>query len=819
MSKPAAAPDAAAKAKPSLVDRLRAVRNLPQWVRAHRIKSAIAFSIMFSVFGASLFTWAVFEAKRQQAEKERSYTTADALHALDNGDLPEALHIAKLVQQFNNVTTDDAGGPAFVFGVAALQRAENQYDINRHHSFKIAAHWFEEAHRRGLPEDRQAEAALLCGRCMLLAERYVDALPVLHEALEHNPDHAAELNRYLAQAYFFQPDPDLKAALAAIDRFLVDEKAAPEDRSEGLLLRSEILLRLGRLVDAEKDLAAVPDDAKREADVAVLRARLLLAEAAALRDPNAPEAPPSKEAQARLDRAAELLNKAMDADKGVTAATARATYVAGLLHLQRNKFDEAAEQFNQAYRRSVDGPEGLAAQIQSAHLARKNDKFDSAVSLYGEVVDDLVDTTNYRNRWLPLAELKRQLISAYDDFFGRRQYAAAATLADLFPRVFEEDYAVQLAAEAHVAWAAQLLQTAPTALKTTDELIEESRSHSRIAGKLYQRLAELRQATREYPENIWAAAQNYLRGADYVDASRQFRKYLEVEPRGHHAEALVGLAEVLLVNERHEQALALLQQCLDLHPRDPAVYRARLLLAQLYCELNQYEPAEQALTANLESEALTPESEEWRRSLFAVGRLLYDVSRYADAADRLDEAVQRYPEDPETIEARYRSAESHRRRAQAIESEVPNDALPTERAKYLRRAEEEYAAALERFDETIRVARSPNVRGLDDAGRTALLRNALFARGSILYSLGRLEDAVRAHQTAIASFPNSPAALDAYLQIVDCYRRLQRGPEARGTLEQAKLMLNRLPEDAAFESVSNYSRSEWVKLLDTLGSL
>jgi hypothetical protein len=32
-------------------------------------------------------------------------------------------------------------------------------------------------------------------------------------------------------------------------------------------------------------------------------------------------------------------------------------------------------------------------------------------------------------------------------------------------------------------------------------------------------------------------------------------------------------------------------------------------------------------------------------------------------------------------------------------------------------------------------------------------------------------------------------------------------------------MLNRLPEDAAFESVSNYSRSEWVKLLDTLGSL
>jgi tetratricopeptide (TPR) repeat protein len=242
-------------------------------------------------------------------------------------------------------------------------------------------------------------------------------------------------------------------------------------------------------------------------------------------------------------------------------------------------------------------------------------------------------------------------------------------------------------------------------------------------------------------------------------------------------------------------------------------------LANVYAELTQWDPAERALRENLESDVLTPESEEWRRSLFTLGRMLYDVGRYREAAERLDEAVARYADDIETTDARYRAAEAHRRIAQQIELEVPVDSLPAERAKFAHRAETEYLAALERFDETIRIARTSRLRGVDEEDRHTLLRNALFARGSILHAVGRYDDAIRAHQTAIASFPNSPAALDAYLQIVDCYRRLGRKPEARGTLEQAKLMLNRLPQDAAFESVSNYTRQEWAKLLDTFGSL
>lgn len=814
MSKPDK-PAAEVAKKPSLAARLR---NLPQWVREHRIKAAIAFSVVFSILGAGLFTWAVTEAKRQHLEKEKSYRAADAFAALDADDLPEAINIAKLLQKYHNTTMDDAGTPAFVYGYDTLQRAEDQYDLNRRHSYKIAAHWFEEALRRGLPEDRRNQATYLCGKTLVLAERYVDALPVLLEALQVNPDHVVELNRLLAVAYFQQADPNYAAALATVNEYLLDRDLSEEDRTDGYLLRAELSLQLDERDDAVRDLDAIPAESKRTGDALILRARLALAEADALQGAVESAKPLDSDRRTKLDRALELAEEARKRDLGLTAVTPRASYLAGLAYAALGKIDEAAEAFHQTYRRSIDGAEGIAAQLQSAHLARLRKRNDTAVSIYVKLIDDVGNVRNYRNRWLSLTELKRQMLAAYDDFFARHEFASADALADVFPKIFDEDYAVHLAAEAQIAWAKSAADP-HASTHTEEEAAAEAREHYREAGKLFERLATLRFATREYPEHVWISAKNYSSGADYANAARQFRKYLEIESRGHHAEALVGLAEVLLVQERHDQALSLLKECLAVHPRDPASYQARLLLAKLYGELNQWDQAEAALTANLEAEALTPSAAEWRHSLFALGRLLYDVGRYEDAVVRLDEAIERYPKDAETIEARYRSSESHRRLGQSIEREIPVDALPTERAKFAHRAREEYAQALAGFDETIRVARAPSTRGLDAANRNSLLRNALFSRGSILHALGRYDESIRAHQTAIASFPNSPAALDAYLQMVDCYRRLDRRQEARGTLEQAKLMLNRLPQDAAFETVSNYSRQEWVKLLDTLGSL
>jgi TolA-binding protein len=98
----------------------------------------------------------------------------------------------------------------------------------------------------------------------------------------------------------------------------------------------------------------------------------------------------------------------------------------------------------------------------------------------------------------------------------------------------------------------------------------------------------------------------------------------------------------------------------------------------------------------------------------------------------------------------------------------------------------------------------------------AILRNALFARGGVLYDLGRFDEAIQAYSTATNRYQNEPAAVEAYVQIASCYRRLNKPLEARGTLEQAKLVIERMPADADFTKTTRFPRDEWNTLLQWL---
>jgi hypothetical protein len=55
--------------------------------------------------------------------------------------------------------------------------------------------------------------------------------------------------------------------------------------------------------------------------------------------------------------------------------------------------------------------------------------------------------------------------------------------------------------------------------------------------------------------------------------------------------------------------------------------------------------------------------------------------------------------------------------------------------------------------------------------------------------------------------------LEAYLRIAACYRRLGRSTEFRGTLERAKIVLRRLPEDAPYQTATSHTRDDWSGLL------
>jgi tetratricopeptide (TPR) repeat protein len=110
-----------------------------------------------------------------------------------------------------------------------------------------------------------------------------------------------------------------------------------------------------------------------------------------------------------------------------------------------------------------------------------------------------------------------------------------------------------------------------------------------------------------------------------------------------------------------------------------------------------------------------------------------------------------------------------------------------------------------------------------DAHRTkaelAILRNCYFGRADVLFDLGRYEEAVQAYSAATNRYQHDPEALEAYVQIACCYRRLDRPNEARGTIEQARVVLQRLRADADFARTTRLDRQQWTELLTWLRTL
>jgi tetratricopeptide (TPR) repeat protein len=98
----------------------------------------------------------------------------------------------------------------------------------------------------------------------------------------------------------------------------------------------------------------------------------------------------------------------------------------------------------------------------------------------------------------------------------------------------------------------------------------------------------------------------------------------------------------------------------------------------------------------------------------------------------------------------------------------------------------------------------------------ATMRNCYFARADVTFDLEQFDEAITAYFSATNRYHDRPESLEAFAQISRCYRELGRPVEARGALEQARVVLKRIPADADFPSTTRYDRDEWITYLDWL---
>ena len=97
-----------------------------------------------------------------------------------------------------------------------------------------------------------------------------------------------------------------------------------------------------------------------------------------------------------------------------------------------------------------------------------------------------------------------------------------------------------------------------------------------------------------------------------------------------------------------------------------------------------------------------------------------------------------------------------------------------------------------------------------------ILRNTYFGIGFASYHLGQFNDALAAYTTVTNRFQADPEVLDAYIKIARCRQAMGQPGDVRIALEQARIVLGRLPNETRFDQTTPFTRTEWAARLTKL---
>ena len=747
-------------------------------------------------------------------------TVQDALDALSAKRFSEARDLASKLQYATDLPAEDLGGPAFVLGAVTAYEAAQLWGKNETRRHRLAANYLEEARDRGFPEGRQWEGLYLLGRSLYASKQYAPSRTALREAMRYADGVAVEerLNalNLLVDAYLQDRKSDLSEVVEFDKMYLAEEGLSAEDREQGLLRRAQIQFRLNQYAAAEATIQQIPAASRIRGRAMIVLARVGMANAKALAD----QQPEGDDARKAYGQMLNVLRDVKNLDVLGPEARRQADYLIGLSLMRLGETAAALKQFTMTRKKYFESEEGVAAGVWEASLQQSLGDYDASISSYRRMLHVITSPEYSRNQWLARKEMELQFRLDFQSVVDAGQYHYAVQFAELLALVFEPEETVQMRARAQVAWAGAIeTQVGVTRGVDGSKLLREARQHYRRAGEVYMELARLRYATRSYPGDLWAAAENLLRGQSYESAVRVIEEYRKHEPRKKRGLALVGQGEARLALGQVDESLLALRECIDELPNDPAVYGARILAGRAHMERDEVEIAERYLRANKNSLHLTPASPEWRRSLFALGHLFYSAERYQEAIDNLEEAVDRYPEDPEAMESRYLIAEAYRHAAREPLEKLQTVTIETNRAIYTAEVKRLLNKSIRQYELVQKTLNQESDATKMTALERAILRNCYFARGALFFELGRFdsdsyEQAIRAYSTATNLYQHEPEVLDAFLQIATCYRRLGRPVEARGTLEQARVFLKQLDDSVGFQDTTNFNRREWGELLD-----
>ncbi len=802
----------------------RATRRTWSWVLDNKtlcIAGVAVFLLSLPIIGTVVVTRRRAEAARPTPQT-MTRLLVDALIAVDAEKFREA---RKLFGQLNLAYLDREQTTIveFVLGALAADEAEGYVGADQEPHFRAAVKHLKQSRELGYPYGHEAMATFLLGKSLFHLGMMTESRDYLEEALTRVPRRATEVHGMLAEAYVWGATPDLASALKHCKAYLGSAELAEDDRHRGTLREAELHWKLSDIAACSQALTRIPTDSPYIANASILRARILLHDAEQARASLPADADDAARGKIRqqFQEALSVLRRAQQ-DPLNTQVIGKAMYLIGICYLNLDDPQAAIEQLRRTSRVYEDTPEGLAAGMEAANLLRRLGRHDEAIEGYVQVFDGVGLTINseVENPWTSREQFRAHALEAYNFYLLRGEYQRTTKLVEHVSPLVQPARAADMAAELRRDWARHVVDDA-NQMSEPAAAGEQQRGRRmlREAGLLYSQAAKLNFAERQYTEDVWQSAECYRQGHNFTAASRMFEEYMKYEATKRRSAALVGLGDCLLSLGRPAAALDVLQQCYEMMPDDVASYTARLLSSRAFRQLGKSQEAEALLRENIGGNLLTPESKEWRESLFTLGELLAQQERHDEAIKVLSEAVARYPDSRLSVEGRYMIAEEHRQASIAPREKAQSDTIETARVGHLKQVQQYLTAAIEHYEEVQRILNQRQERETLPPLEQSILRNSYFAVASAMIDLGRYEDAIRAYSTATNRYQHAPEVLEAFVQIAGCYRRLNRPQEARGTVRQAQVVLNRLPEKAPYEQATNFSRKQWVELLDWMITL
>jgi len=742
--------------------------------------------------------------------REPPVTAESVLQALAAEDYAGAKVLAAKV--VDSGSTDDAAYRAamLALGVWHAKEGDRISGTEQSREYALSAAYLSAAAMGGFPKGWEAGGRFLLGRSLHFSNRFSESRNELREAARLDPAYQPRVLWLLAESFLLDRQPNLEEALRSNGQFLEVSGLTVESRNAAYRQRARILLEMRRPEEADEALNRVSPAASQTAESGLLRAQVSLLAAELLEPLDSPE----KQAEYRdkLAEAQEILSGVEKQALAEDALLAQASYLRSRCAELSGDFDNALGGYEKTWIRFAGRPEAWAARFRMAQLNRRLGRIEQTVDGLRGVLSGISDADAFVNRWVSLNEVRDETAAALRQYLGQGEFASCLRLTESMSPVFVASEIHAFRAQIHRDWARQLVKQAEgQPAGKAEGLLKEARRHFRSAGDEYTRLARTRAATKAYPEDLWDAADGYLAGWSFSRASRVLREYLRNEAKKRNSVALLRLGECLLAMGRLDEALLVLNECIEFHAKDAASYEARLLAAHAYQEKADFTQAESVLLQNLNGE-LAPSSREWRASLFALGHLYYEQGKDAEAVPRLEEAVTRYPQDEQAARARYELAEIFRRTAVqslGLSSEAASTA--DEARLPLRRDAQNHLLAAKAHYEAVRGLMNDraNQRQLLNQ-ELVLLRNAYFGLGDVCYRLGRFTEALEAYHAVLNRFQSRPEVLEAYAQIVRCYRAMGRDQESRIALEQAKIVLQRLPRDTDFAAATVLDGAGWI---------